>query len=55
MIFETEISDQAEIDLKGIYEYITFELQSSENASGQLTRLEEGTMGLDQMPSENES
>jgi len=50
MIFEIEISDQAEMDLRGIYEYIAFELQSPENAGGQLTRLEEGIMGLDQMP-----
>ncbi len=34
MIFEIEISDQAEIDLRSIYEYISFELQSPENAKG---------------------
>lgn len=50
MIFEIDISDQAETDLRGIYEYIAFELQSPENAGGQLTRLEESIMGLDQMP-----
>ena len=50
MIFEIEISDQAETDLRGIYEYIAFELQSPENAGRQLTRLEESIMGLDQMP-----
>ncbi len=28
MIFEVEISDQADNDLRNIYEYIAFELQS---------------------------
>ena len=36
MIYDIEISDQAEIDLRGIFEYIAFELQAPENASGQL-------------------
>lgn len=50
MIFKIEISDQADNDLRNIYEYIAFELQSPENASGQLDRLEKCIMGLDQMP-----
>lgn len=50
MIFEIEISDQADADLRSIYEYIAFELQSPENAAGQLDRLEKGVMSLDQMP-----
>ena len=41
------ISDQAEIDLRGIFEYIAFELQAPENASGQLDRLEACSMDLD--------
>ena len=40
MIYEVEISEQADSDLRGIFEYIAFELQSPENASGQLDRLE---------------
>ena len=40
MIYDIVISDQAEIDLRGIFEYIAFELQVPENASGQLDRLE---------------
>ena len=40
MIYDIEISDQAKIDLRGIFEYIAFELQAPENASGQLDRLE---------------
>lgn len=50
MIFEIEVSDQADIDLRNIYEYIASELQSPENASGQIDRLEKSIMGLDQMP-----
>ena len=40
MRFEIRISDQADNDLRTIYEYIAFELQSPEHASGQLDRLE---------------
>ena len=50
MIFAIEISDQANNDLRNIYEYIAFELQSPKNASGQLGRLEERILSLDQMP-----
>lgn len=39
MIFEIKISDQADEDLRGIYEYIAYELQSPNNARGQLERL----------------
>ena len=34
MTFEIEVSNQAETDLRGIYEYIAFELQAPENADG---------------------
>ena len=40
MIYDIVISYQAEIDLRGIFEYIAFELQTPENVSGQLDRLE---------------
>ena len=40
MIYDIVISYQAEIDLRGIFEYIAFELKSPENACGQLDRLE---------------
>ena len=33
-IYDIVLSDQAEIDLRGILEYIAFELQAPENASG---------------------
>ena len=36
MIFKVEISSQAEEDLRGIFEYIAFELLSPENATRQL-------------------
>ena len=36
--------------MRGIFEYIAFELQSPENASGQLARLEEQILSLDTMP-----
>lgn len=50
MIFEIEISEQADADLRNIYEYIAFELQSPENAVAQFERLEESIMSLDRMP-----
>ncbi|MFA9464789.1 MAG: type II toxin-antitoxin system RelE/ParE family toxin [Velocimicrobium sp.] len=50
MIFEIEVSEQVDEDLRGIYEYIAFELQSPDNAIGQLARLEESIISLEQMP-----
>ena len=50
MIYEVEVSEQADSDLRGIFEYIAFELQSPENASGQIDRLEEQILSLDTMP-----
>ena len=50
MIFEVEISDQADADLRNIYEYIAFDLQAPESAGGQLNRLGKSIMELDHMP-----
>ena len=50
MIYEVEVSEQADNDLRGIFEYIAFELQSPGNASGHLDRLEEQILSLDTMP-----
>ncbi len=50
MNYAVEISAQAEADLRGIFEYIAFELRSVQNATGQLTRLEENIYSLAQMP-----
>ena len=50
MIFKVIISAQAENDLRGLFEYITFELLSPENAEKQLNRLEKQILSLDEMP-----
>ena len=50
MIYEIEVSEQDDSDLRGIFEYIAFELQAPENASGQLERLEEQILSLDTIP-----
>lgn len=50
MIFAVEISDQADNDLRNIYEYIAFNLHSPQNAGGQLDRIEKSILSLDQMP-----
>ena len=49
MIFEIVISEQADFDLRGIFEYIAYELQSPQNASGQLDRLEKSILSLEKM------
>lgn len=49
MIFKVIISAQAENDLRGIFEYITFELLSPENAEKQLDHLEKQILSLDEM------
>ena len=48
MIYEVITTDQADADLRGIYEYIAFELLSPDNAAGQLERLEEHIIGLEE-------
>lgn len=50
MIYEVTTTDQADADLRGIYEYIAFELLSPDNAAGQLERLEEHMIGLEEYP-----
>ena len=50
MTYEVIVSEQADLDLRGIYEYIAFELQSPDHASGQLDRLEGRIMGLSEYP-----
>ena len=50
MIYEVTATEQAESDLRGIYEYIAFELLSPENVAGQLSRLEEHIIGLETFP-----
>ncbi len=48
--YRVEISAQAETDIRSIYEYIAYTLQSPENAVGQLERIENRIIGLNIMP-----
>ncbi len=50
MTYKIDISKQAQADLRGIYEYIAYNLLSPQSAKRQLERLEEHIMGLNQMP-----
>ena len=50
MIYEVRMTPEAKNDLRGIFEYIAFDLQSVQNAAGQIDRLEKGIAELDQMP-----
>ena len=50
MMFDVQISEQADRDLRDIFEYIAFELLAPENAAGQLDRLEDAISKLDNMP-----
>ncbi len=50
MIYEASISKKTEEDLRGIYEYIAFDLQAPEAAEGQLTRIEGCILSLEEMP-----
>lgn len=50
MNYEVHLTPEAKSDLQSIFEYIAFELQSVENAVGQLERLERRITSLDQMP-----
>lgn len=50
MTYRVVLTDQADSDLRGIYEYIAFSLLEPENAAGQLARLEESILKLSEMP-----
>ena len=50
MNYEVEVTEQAESDLRGIFDHIAFSLQSLQNAVGQLDRLEKAISGLSYMP-----
>ena len=41
MKYDVTFTEQAENDLRGIFEHIAFDLSSPENAAGQLDRIEE--------------
>ena len=50
MIYEVITTNQADADLRGIFEYIAFELLSPDNAAGQLERLEQQIIRLEEFP-----
>lgn len=50
MIYDVRITAEAENDLRLIFEYIHDELREPVNALGQLERLEERILRLDQFP-----
>ena len=50
MIYSTKITNQADNDIRNIYEYIAYEMQSPQNAGGQLDRIKKGIISLDSMP-----
>ena len=50
MTYQIKITDQANQDLRGIFEYIAYEFQELQTAIGQLDRLEKEINSLNQMP-----
>ena len=50
MSYVVEMTDKAKMDLRGIYEYIAFALQSKINADRQLDRIEREILSLSEMP-----
>ena len=50
MNYNVRLTAEAEKDLRGIFEYIAFDLQSVQNAVGQLERLERRIVSLNDMP-----
>ena len=50
MSYLVKITDKADKDLRSIFEYIAFHLQSMMNATGQLERLESAIESLSEMP-----
>lgn len=50
MTYRVELSSEADLDLREIYEYIAFDLQAPGNAIELLYRLEKAILSLDKMP-----
>lgn len=50
MKFKIILTQQADTDLRCIYEYIAFTLLEPGTASGQLAGIEKGILSLDEMP-----
>lgn len=50
MTYHIVLTTQAKMDLRKIFKYIAFDLQSVQNVSSQIDRLEKAIASLDQMP-----
>ena len=50
MKYDVTFTEQAENDLRGIFEYMAFDLLSPENAAGQPDRIEEKILSLGEYP-----
>jgi toxin ParE1/3/4 len=50
MKYKIVLTEQADTDLRCIYEYIAFTLLEPVIAAGQLDRIEKGILSLDEMP-----
>ena len=50
MIYDVVFTEKAAADLRGIYEYIAFELLEPEYAAGQIARIEQKIMQLEKFP-----
>lgn len=50
MTYEVKFTNEAQTDLRSIFEYIAFQLQEPENAKRQFLRIEEMILSLDNMP-----
>ena len=50
MKYKIEVTEKAKSDLRGIYEYIAFQLLSPVSAENLLDRLESGILSLEKMP-----
>lgn len=50
MTYHIVLTNQAKMDLRKIFRYIAFDLQSIQNATGQIDRLEKAIASLEQMP-----
>ena len=50
MIYDVMLTEQAESDLRGIYEHIAFELLEPDYAKGQIDRLEKHILDLANFP-----
>ena len=50
MSYKVSIAHEAEVDLQGIYAYITFNLLSPKNAQEQISGLEQAILSLGEFP-----